>query len=124
MIKLTSKRELVYNEINKSEKPIDALSIYDKIGKEKINLSTVYRAIDFLVSHKLLLTFYFNDKSYYIINDKDNHYHYFICTSCLHMKKVKCNMKSIIQNLQNEFNYKVLNHEMNIYGLCNNCNSI
>jgi len=121
MIKLTSKRKLVYDFIKSSNKPVDAILIYKNIGKEKINLSTVYRAIDFLVSHKLLLTFYFNDKSYYILNDEDKHYHYFICTNCLHMKKIKCNMHTIINNLENEYNYKVLNHEMNVYGLCNSC---
>lgn len=121
MIKLTEKRQLVLNKIKNSKKAINALTIYENIGKEKIDLSTVYRAIDFLVENNLLLSFHFNNNTYYIFNDKNKHYHYFICIKCLNMTKINCNMKSIIDSLENNYNYDVINHEMNIYGHCNKC---
>ena len=122
MVKMTSKRASVFNAIKNYKKPISAEEIYDLLGSTNINLSTVYRSIDFLLENNLLLTFYFNNKTFYILNNEDKHYHYFICTNCLHMEKINCNLSNTIQNLQKNMNYSVTNHEMTIYGLCNNCN--
>lgn len=121
MIKLTSKRKKVYEIFETSNKPINAFDIHNTIGSESINLSTVYRAIDFLLDNNLLISFHFNSKTYYILNDDNNHYHYFICTSCLHMEKINCNMNNVIKDLEVNLNYQVMNHEMTLYGLCNNC---
>src|SRR5690554_1412168 len=122
MIKLTKKRASVFNVIKNNKKPINAEEIFEVLGSNNINLSTVYRAIDYLLENNLLLSFHFNNKTYYISNDIKNHYHFFICTKCLYMEKVDCHLTDTIKNLKQNKNYTVTNHEMTIYGLCNNCN--
>src|SRR5690554_8173355 len=123
MIRLTSKRKQVFDVISNSNKPIDAEGILSVLGESNINLSTIYRSIEFFNTNNLLLTFHFNNKSYYFLNDEHNHHHYFICTKCLKMEKVKCNMHDIISTLEHEEDYLITNHEMTIYGLCKKCHS-
>ena len=122
MLKMTSKRKKVYSVFENSDKPINAENILDVLGDDNINLSTIYRSIEYFLNNDLLLSFHFNNKSYYILNNEGNHYHYFICTNCLLMKKISCNMNPIIKKLENENNFLVTNHEMNVYGLCSRCN--
>jgi|SRR5690554_79892 len=122
MLRMTSKRKKVYDVIEKSNKPINAEIIADILGDDNINLSTIYRAIEYFINNDLLLTFYFNNKTYYILNNEGKHYHYFICTNCLYMEKINCNMNPIINKLETENNFLITNHEMNVFGLCNSCN--
>jgi|SRR5690554_425512 len=122
MIRMTTKRKKVYSVFENSNKPINAENILDVLGDENINLSTIYRAIEYFINNDLLLSFHFNNKTYYILDNEGNHYHYFICTNCLFMKKINCNMNPIIKKLEDENNFLITNHEMNVYGLCNSCN--
>lgn len=123
MLRMTSKRKKVYSVFENSNKPTNAENILDVLGDENINLSTIYRTIEYFLNNDLLLSFHFNNKTYYILNNEGKHYHYFICTNCLYMEKITCNMKPIIKKLENENNFLITNHEMNVYGLCNSCNN-
>lgn len=123
MLRLTTHRKKVYDILNNTNKPLSCEMIYEKVEKENINLSTIYRAIDYFFENDLVLKFHFNNKSYYILNQDHNHSHYFICTNCLKMDKIKCNMKDIITDLKETKNYQILNHEMTVYGLCDLCSN-
>ena len=120
MIKLTKKREKVYSCLQNTNKPLTAEMIYEYLKDEDINLSTIYRAIEFLENNDLLLKFHFDNKSYYIVND-ETHSHYFICTNCLMTKKIDCRMENVLEKLKENDGFKVTNHEMTVYGLCNRC---
>ena len=121
MLRMTKQRKKVYQCLKNSEKPLSAETIYELIDEDKLNLSTVYRAIDYFENNNLLIKFHFNGKNYYFLEKDGNHHHYFVCTNCHMMHKIKCNMKTIITDLENERNFKVTNHEMNVYGICNLC---
>lgn len=120
MIKLTKKRKIVYSCLKNANKPLNAEMIYENLINEDINLSTIYRAIEFLENNNLLLKFHFNNKSYYIVND-ETHSHYFICTNCLSTRKISCKMDNVLSTLKDD-GFTITNHEMTVYGLCNSCN--
>lgn len=121
MLRMTRKRQKIYDVIKGSKNPISAEDILNILGDENINLSTIYRSVEYFINGDLLLTFHFNNKTYYILNNEDNHYHYFICTNCLRMEKVDCNLSDVINELKHNKGFLVTNHEMTIYGLCNKC---
>lgn len=121
MLNLTTKRKKVYDLLKKATKPLSVQDIYDNLNDATINLSTVYRAIEYFENYNLLLKFHFSSKNYYFLNEDKNHDHYFICTSCLLIQKVPCNMKEVLSNLKLDNDFTITNHEMNVYGLCNKC---
>lgn len=121
MLNLTTKRKKVYSLLEKTAKPLSVQDIYSKLNDQTINLSTVYRAIEYFESHQILLKFHFNNQNYYFLNLNKTHNHYFICTKCLLMKQVPCNMKQILIDLSTHNDFLITNHEMNVYGLCNKC---
>lgn len=121
MLNLTTKRKKVYNLLKEVTKPLSVQDIYNSLNDETINLSTIYRSIEYFEDFNLLLKFHFNNKNYYFLNEDKKHDHYFICTSCLLMQMVPCNMKEVLSNLKLDNDFTITNHEMNVYGLCNKC---
>lgn len=121
MFKLTKQRKLIYQILKDNKKPLSIENIFHMLPKSSMNLSTVYRAIDYFESFDILLKFHFNDSNYYILNKDKEHHHYSICTSCLEMDKVDCHLSDTILNLESKNNFKVTNHEITIYGLCSYC---
>ena len=122
MLRMTKQRKMVYQCLENSEKPLSVEAIYEIIKDDKLNLSTVYRAIEYFENNDLLVKFHFNGKNFYFLEKDGNHHHYFVCTKCHTMHKIKCNMKEILNNLESNKNFVVTNHEMNVYGLCSLCN--
>lgn len=120
MIKLTPQRQIIYNIFKQSKTPLSAEMIYNLLEPNTMNLSTVYRSIDYFFENDLILKFHFNHKSYYFLNT-EQHHHYFICTNCLKMNSVDCHLNKTITKLENEHNLLITNHEMTFYGLCSNC---
>ena len=122
-MRMTKNREIVLNEFKKSNKPLSAEDIAANLKNSKMDLSTIYRSITYFDSNNLLLRFHFNNKSYYFLNTK-THSHYFICTNCLKMETISCNLKETIEDLTNNKHFTITNHELNIYGLCDICSQL
>lgn len=121
MLKLTKQRQIVYDLLKDINKPLSIENIYYLLDEGTMNLSTVYRTIDYFQSFDLLIKFNFNGTSYFILNDEDKHHHYSICTSCLEMKKIDCHLEHTIKHLNDDNDFHVTGHEMTIYGLCSLC---
>lgn len=122
-MRMTKNRKIVLNLLKQAKKPLSAEDIANELIKDKIDLSTIYRSLEYFDKNNLLLRFHFNNKSYYFLNTS-NHHHYFVCTNCLTMHQIECYLNNTIANLENNNHFVVTNHEINIYGLCNNCASL
>lgn len=119
-MRLTKNRKIILDIFENSKKPLSAEKIQELLIDYTIDLSTIYRTIDYFYNNDLLLRFHFDNKSYYFLDTKD-HYHYFLCTKCLDMHKIDCNLKDTINTLVVDRGFQVNNHEINIYGLCDKC---
>lgn len=117
---MTKQRQEIYNVFSKSEIPLTAEMIYDLLPNNFLNLSTVYRTLEYFDNNSLVLRFFFNNKNHYILNN-DQHHHYSICTNCLKMNVINCHLIDTINELENDDSFIVTNHEMTIYGLCSKC---
>lgn len=122
-MRMTKNRKIVFDILKDAKKPLSAEDISHALSNNKIDLSTIYRSIDYFDNNNLLLRFHFGNKSYYFLNTS-NHHHYFVCTNCLAMHEIKCYLNDTISQLENENNFTVSNHEINIYGICQECSSL
>lgn len=120
-MRMTKQRKLIYDILKAINKPLNIENIFYSLPDETMNLSTVYRTIEYFESFDLLIKFHFNGNSYYILNDNNEHHHFSICTSCLEMKEIACHLDQTIKDLKNDDSFLVTNHEITIYGLCKDC---
>ncbi len=117
MERLTKNRERVREVLFSSEHPLTA---YD-ISKEcpEMSLTTIYRALDYLVRKGQVKSFTFNQYTYFLPSER--HEDFFLCTSCGKFFQLECLAGSYEQNLR-ERGMIPSDHLILITGLCNECN--
>ncbi|HZJ89713.1 MAG TPA: transcriptional repressor [Bacilli bacterium] len=120
MIRMTKHRKLVLNLFKESDDMLCAEDIALLLKEQNIDLSTIYRALEYFERHNMLTKSMINQTSYYYLSG-DKHFHYLICTSCKKRYKLDCVIEKFAAETiaQNEF--KVTHHDLTIYGLCRNC---
>lgn len=112
-IKLTKQRRLIFDIIDEYGE-VTFKDIRNKCGN-KMNNSTIYRIIELFLNNNVIIKT-LNDEIYYSIN-KNEHKHYIYC--------VKCHKKTLINicpiNNIKDTGYKVLSHQIQINGICSDC---
>lgn len=124
-LKVTKHRSSILEVMENNNYPITADEIYSQLKEENvsINLSSVYKILDTLVSSSIIIKCSLGDttKTQYEINDFQ-HKHHLICNSC---KKVfpinNCPLSSYEKQLQASMDFQVTNHKLEIYGYCKDC---
>lgn len=124
-LKVTKHRSSILEVIENNNYPITADEIYLTL-KEKnisINLSSVYKILDILVSSSLIVKCSFgdNNKTLYEINDFQ-HKHHLICNSCKRIFPINnCPISNYEKQLKLSMDFEVTNHKLEIYGYCKDC---
>lgn len=112
-IKLTKQRKLIFDIIDEYGE-VTFKDIRNKCDN-KMNNSTIYRIIELFLNNNVIIKT-LNDEIYYSIN-KNEHKHYIYC--------VKCHKKTLINicpiNSIKDTGYKVLSHQIQINGICSDC---
>lgn len=115
-LRFTKANKLIYDAIKKSTYPLSAKDIWKKLNK-KLNLVSVYRALDKLVEAKILQADSLDkervEKVYHI---KSDHHHHFICEECKKISCVPCKLKTNLPK-----NFKLIKHQVQLIGLCDKC---
>ncbi len=124
-LKCTNQRIIILEVLNESEALITAEEIYLKLkDKDKeINLSTVYRTLEILVSKNIILKLNsINDeRAKYIINNS-KHKHLLICVDCDKIVSIsECPLKELERNLVTENEFEIIGHKLEFYGHCPEC---
>ncbi|ODN30151.1 Fur family transcriptional regulator [Fervidobacterium thailandense] len=118
MERLTKNRERVKEILCNSDHPLTA---YD-ISKEcpEMSLTTIYRALDYLVRNGHVKSFTFNEYTYFLPSER--HEDFFLCTSCGRFFQLEhCFASSYEQNLR-EKGMVPKDHLILITGFCSECN--
>lgn len=122
-IQVTKTRLQILNIINKKEKPLTAKEINDIVKENDLNirLSTIYRNLKFFTKNEILrqLNFFGDEKRYEIL--EENHHQHLICTKCGEILPIKCPLANFEKEIEKETNYKIKNHDMEMYGICPDC---
>lgn len=128
-IKNTQQRHMVYSLLKNKEQPITAEEIYKIISgklETPINLSTVYRILEVFTEKGLVLKsqIQIKGKALYEINHRE-HRHHLICVRCNNITPIKgCPLGEYEQQLEKQTGYKIIEHNLEIKGICPECQKV
>ena len=121
----TPQRGLVLDEFLKREEHTTAEQLYDivKLRDPAIGQATVYRVMKLLVEAGLAREVDFGDGVMrYEHQYGHNHHDHLVCRSCGRtVEVVDPLIEELQQRLAASFGFKLLDHEMYLYGLCEVC---
>lgn len=126
--KLTPQRRAIVDVIIKNEgSHLTTEEIYDLVKKDcpEIGLATVYRTVQLLEELGAVSKLDLSDgcSRYELIHEEENHqHHHLICTSCGKVIEVQGDLlEELEHNIEQKYNFKVINHSVKFFGLCNEC---
>jgi len=123
-IKKTRQREGVLSVLEKAKAPLGASDIYEKLkgGGETIWLSTVYRILEHFVQKDVVMKINVLDHEMAVYAlSSDRHKHYAVCMNCHKIIAIdNCPMENFPLKMEEEF--KILGHNLEVYGFCKDCN--
>jgi Fur family transcriptional regulator, ferric uptake regulator len=124
-LKQTKKRVLLLSILENSSCAMTVEEIADLANKSiKINISTIYRALNSLASKNIVIkTLHQDGKTYYELNNH-THKHTLICTLCNEKIPIEsCPLESLADNLVKETGYTITGHNLEFFGICPKCSN-
>ncbi|MCK4422022.1 transcriptional repressor [candidate division WOR-3 bacterium] len=132
--RLTMPRQSILEVLDNASKHLSAEDIYLAVHKiyPNVGLTTVYRTLDLLVQMGLVSKFDFGDgRARYELSESSKgvkQHHHLVCTGCNRVidytdfidEEIKL-LGRIEKELSKKFNFKITNHLIRFYGLCNEC---
>ncbi len=118
--RLTDFKKEVLSVIDKAEKPLIAKAILNRMNSEP-NLSTIYRALDFLRRKKYIQSVSFSGVKFYFTGKKGNG-HFLVCKECHEIIEFEdCIALNLQKKIQEQYDYKITDHVLYFKGLCPEC---
>jgi len=119
-MRTTKKRQMVWDILKRSPKPLSAELVMALLKGEAMNLSTVYRNLDYLHQEGVLGKSVIEGSAYYYVND-GIHHHYMICRSCQKMVPLDCHLDALTKEIAQKERFTITHHDMTVYGYCRDC---
>jgi Fe2+ or Zn2+ uptake regulation protein len=90
-------------------------------GDKKVSLTSVYRALTYLVNEAQIKPLNFNDGQVrYELNNQHMHHHHLVCTRCEKVQMLdSCPFDAVLNQLEGKF--RVDYHNFEVFGLCGGC---
>jgi Fur family ferric uptake transcriptional regulator len=132
--RLTVPRQIILDVLSKTSKHLSAEDIYHAVHKvyPAIGLTTVYRTLELLVTTGLVFKFDFGDgRARYELSEGPKsigHHHHLVCTGCGRIvdytdfinEEIEL-LKQTEKGLSKKYKFKITNHLIQFYGLCDKC---
>lgn len=125
-MKSTRQRDAVAEVFFSTTGHISAEELYLKVSKAHptIGLTTVYRTLKLLKEAGLAKERRFGEQGVYENEDNDRHHDHLICTRCGKILEFKEPMiEKMQEDVASRYGFVVLDHKMELYGLCRTCSS-
>ena len=132
--RITIARQAILDLLSRTSKHMSAEDVYVGIHKTypSIGLTTVYRTLELLVTMGLVFKFDFGDgRARYelAMGPKGvRHHHHLVCTNCgraIDYTDFIDDEKELLarteKGLTEKYNFKISNHLIQFYGLCDKC---
>ncbi len=133
--RLTVPRKAIMDVLSKTDKHLSAEDVYMEVhkGYSNIGLTTVYRTLELLVQMGMVSKFDFGDKrARYELEEGSvkGHHHHLICNKCKRIidytefvdEEIDF-LKRAEKGLSKRYGFKITNHLIRFYGLCDKCRS-
>ena len=127
-LKNTKHRSAILDILVQSDQPIAAEQIFHELKERNIsiNLSTVYRTLETLTEKNMVtkISIIGDSRALFECN-KMVHKHYLVCTGCKKIIDInRCPLEAYEKVLEQETNFKISGHKLNIYEFCPQCQKI
>jgi len=125
--KLTPQREIILRLMaDNSNRHLSAEDVYGLLREKgiEIGIATVYRTLDLLVELKIIHKVDFGDgRSRYEFTPQERHrHHHLICINCGVVIEAKEDLLNQLEEMiEQENNFKVLDHSVKFFGYCHQC---
>ena len=132
--RITVPRQAILEVLNKTSEHLSAEDIYMEVHKThpNIGLTTIYRTLELLVHMGLVFKFDFGDgRARYELSEGPKgtrHHHHLVCTKCGRVIDYTDFIDDEIEllsrtekGLSKKFKFKINNHLIQFYGLCDKC---
>ncbi|MGD9015058.1 MAG: transcriptional repressor [Candidatus Omnitrophota bacterium] len=132
--RLTIPRGAILDTLSKTTEHLSAEDVFQKVHKNYpgVGLTTVYRTLELLVQMGLVFKFDFGDgRARYELAEGpkgERHHHHLVCTKCDRVidytdfiDEEKELLGQTEKGLSEKFNFKITNHLIQFYGLCDSC---
>lgn len=122
-LKLTKHRKGIYDVLAKTDRPLDASEIYEKLIGSNVNLSTVYRTLEIFEEAKIVTKVVLspNSTATYELNHNE-HKHHLVCIKCHEVTAISgCPLKDYVAEVGLGKGYYIIEHKLEILGICPNC---
>ena len=124
-LKMTPQRVEVFRQVCDSNKHQESEEIFISLRKRDINISraTVYRTMDILYQHDLVQRMDIGDGKWRYEHWLDyNQHDHLICIRCgTIVEFLNTQMEEIQNNVAKKFDYELIRHVHQLFGLCKQC---
>ena len=124
-IKIT-KHKIVVLQLFDLYKHLDANKVHSLLQSQgtDISLATIYRILSTLEANNILEKHNFNEgRDIYELIKPNEHHDHLVCIKCNRVIEfLDCEIELLQEKIAQENKFKILNHHLNLYGLCEDCN--
>jgi Fur family ferric uptake transcriptional regulator len=124
-LKVTAGRKHILNILINSEYPLDVSKIVEKLKDTRVEIDqvTVYRILEKFIKTNLIEKTEFADGKYrYEFILSGHHHHHVICVKCGLINDINnCEINNTKKKINQDLHFKVQNHRLEFFGLCQNC---
>ena len=119
--RFTDLRKEILDVINGADTPINVKQIVMQMTSQP-DLSTVYRALDFLEKENHAHSLSFSRVTFYYSVNREGCGHFLACTNCHEIRCVEgCVSQRLQDKLEEKFQYHIHSHVLYFQGLCPEC---
>ena len=124
-LKRTAQRDLILEVFLRTEEHLSSEDLYRLVQTEDpaIGHTTVYRTLKLLADAGLAREVRFGDgRTHYEHNYKHQHHDHMICMECgTSIEFYNAEIEALQDEASEQAGFKVLDHKLQIYGLCKDC---
>ncbi len=129
-LKITPQRRAIINILlENNDRHLSSEEIYDLVRENcpEIGLATVYRTMQLLDEIGVISKLNLDDgciRYELALNKSESHnHHHLICKKCGKIIEVEDDlMDNVESEIQGAYKFKILDHDVKFYGLCEDCN--
>ena len=126
-IKLT-KHKLAILKLFNNNKHLDANRINAMLREQgnSVSQATIYRVLSSFEAHNVIVRHTFNDElAVYELADPNEHHDHLICVKCNQVIEFfNCQIEKIQEQIAKSNNFIIVNHHLNLYGICFKCQKL
>jgi Fur family ferric uptake transcriptional regulator len=128
-IRVTRPRRAVLDVLVDLDRPVSAAEIHDRLRKRDVNLGSVYRTIALLCRLDVMRLAASSRKTqrFELSERFTGHHHHLVCRRCGDVRDLEgCVLRKPVlarleQRIRRTTRFRVLDHDLRLYGVCARC---